>query len=123
MNKNLYEEASNGNCQTQKLLQGADVNVIDATGSKGWTPLMVAAQKGHLGVAKLLINHKAWVNLKTEDGRNALHVAVIHDQVLLAELLLENGSYVDSTDNTGLTPLIYAACFMLIPLQKTGLPR
>ena len=42
---------------------------------------MHAARNGRLGVAKLLINHKAHAHLKTENGCDAFHVTAMHDQV------------------------------------------
>ena len=48
---------------------------------------MYAASKDNLLVAKSLLKHKARIDQKTEDGRNALHLAATFDQVPFTEFL------------------------------------
>ncbi len=55
LEKKLFDAAYNGNVNevTKLLDSGADINL--RTGTAGVTPLMVAAQNGHLSVVKVLI--------------------------------------------------------------------
>ena len=39
---------------------------VNADGGGGWTPLHLAAERGHLGVVKLLVKHGAKTTAKTE---------------------------------------------------------
>lgn len=57
-NEALMEATRKGDlAQVQDLLEkGADVNTRD---EYGWTPLTLAAEKGHLEIVKLLITHGA----------------------------------------------------------------
>lgn len=49
------------------LLLEAGVNV-DAQDSRGYTPLMLACEKGNLELASLLIENEADTNLKEANG-------------------------------------------------------
>ena len=62
-----------------------------------------------MGVAKILIKNKAQVDLRNQDGENALYVAVTHSYVSLFELLLQTGSHIDSTGKNDMTHLTRAA--------------
>ena len=35
----------------------------------GWTPLIYAAEEGHLDIVEFLVTHGADVNVKTNDGK------------------------------------------------------
>ena len=104
----LYITAWNDQPQIAQMLIefGSDVN---STNTNGWTPLMAAAEKGHIRVLQLLINNKAEINLEKQDGWTALHIAVLHNRTQVVQTLLANGSSVNLSDKKGWTPLIIAA--------------
>jgi uncharacterized protein len=61
-------------CDVEALLKsGADVNAV---GSKGWTPLMQAAEMENLSIARLLLDRGADVNHPGYRGFTPLHIAV-----------------------------------------------
>jgi ankyrin repeat protein len=60
-------------------------------------------------VVKLLLDKKADVNAKNNDGTTPLHMAAQDGHRDAAELLLANGAEVNAKDNKGLTPLHWAA--------------
>ena len=75
-----------------------------------WAPLYAAVEKGHLDVARVLLEHGAYVNFTSYSSWTPLHHASSRrgsDAMLL--LLLEHGADVDSIDNHGQTPL-HLAC-------------
>jgi ankyrin repeat protein len=70
------------------------------------SPLMMAAIKGHLDMAKKLIGRDADVN---KTGWTPLHYAATGGHTAIIELLLENNAYIDAGSPNGTTPLMMAA--------------
>ena len=70
------------------------------------SPLMMAALKGHLDLAKKLIERGADVN---KTGWTPLHYAATHGHLAIMELLLEHHAYIDAESPNGSTPLMMAA--------------
>ena len=70
----LHTDSFNGNLQVAEHLiaKGA---TIDAKDIDGFTPLIVAAVKGHLKLVEVFVSNKADINATTKDGRTALHFA------------------------------------------------
>jgi cytohesin len=101
----------------QHLAAGSDVN---AKNSDDWTPLQIAADKGHKEIAELLIDKGADVNAKNDRGGTPLHYAASgvspsssaqsgggHKEVV--ELLIAAGAEVNAKNDGGWTPLHWAA--------------
>lgn len=57
------------------LLAGRGKVATETTGSKGETPLFVAAQAGRARLCEILLERKAEVNAKDKNGETPLHVA------------------------------------------------
>lgn len=70
------------------------------------SPLMMAALKGHLDLARTLIERGADVN---KTGWTALHYAATGGHLAIIELLLEHHAYIDAESPNGTTPLMMAA--------------
>lgn len=70
------------------------------------SPLMMAALKGHLDLAKKLIERGADVN---KTGWAPLHYAATNGHLAVMELLLEHHAYIDAESPNGTTPLMMAA--------------
>ena len=79
---------------------------IDERNGADETPLMMAALKGHLALAQLLIERGADVN---KPGWAPLHYAATGGHVPLIKLLLEQHAYIDAESPNGSTPLMMAA--------------
>ena len=43
--------------------------------STGWSPLLCAAEKGHLGIVKILLETQARVDSFDKEGKAAIHLA------------------------------------------------
>ncbi len=88
---------------------------IDERNADDETPLMMAALKGHQGVAQLLIERGADVN---KTGWAPLHYAATGGHVALIELLLEHHAYIDAESPNGTTPLMMAAQYGTLAAVK-----
>jgi ankyrin repeat protein len=85
---------------------GADMNVKD---SEGWTPLMVAALKGHAKTVVLLLSHGAHIETKNNSGWTALRFASSVGDTEMMTLLIGYGADVNSRDDHRQTILMQAA--------------
>jgi ankyrin repeat protein len=85
------------------LSKGAQVNSRDFLDQ---TPLMLACEKGHVGVVRMLAQHMGEEGLKETDanGRTILHWAVEKGYHEAVKLLLLAGADPTITDNEGRTP-------------------
>lgn len=90
-----------------KLLEySANVHVKDKL--FGWTPLLASVWNGHLESFKLLSAHSP-LNVKDNDGRNAVILAVQRHHIdLIDEILKTNVIDINDTDNNGRTALYFA---------------
>jgi len=61
--------------------KGLDINT--QTNNVGLTPLMIAARNGDYEIVKLLIDHKANINLKCKSGKTASDYAILGKKRLL----------------------------------------
>lgn len=87
------------------LKEGADVNAVNET--DGTTPLHVAVKSGHKEFVEVFIKYRADLNARTSYLATPLHVAlnqwIVEDSIV--QMLLENGSEVNTGDAAGNTPL------------------
>ncbi|XP_014603772.1 PREDICTED: serine/threonine-protein phosphatase 6 regulatory ankyrin repeat subunit A [Polistes canadensis] len=75
----------------------------------GWTPLLIAAHRGHMDlVTNLLANH-ARVDVFDLEGRSALHLAAEHGYLQVCDALLANKAFINSKSRVGRTALHLAA--------------
>lgn len=79
---------------------------IDAANRAGESALMMAALKGEIAGARLLLERGARVN---RPGWSPLHYAAAGEEPQLVQLLLEKGADVNAASPNGSTPLMMAA--------------
>eukprot|EP00466_Bigelowiella_natans_P017549 jgi/Bigna1/54428/estExt_Genewise1Plus.C_330112 len=72
------------------------------------TALHLASDHGFEGLAKLLLEKKASVNLQDDDGYTPLHYAVVCERLSLIQLLLEHGADPNIENHDGKTPIDFA---------------
>ena len=85
---------------------GADINSADRS---GWTPLHVAAYRGHRRVVHSLLRRGALVDQREKMGQTALHVAAYRSHCGVARMLVHLGASPDLPDYAHWTPLHVAA--------------
>src|SRR5260221_13943894 len=67
-------------------------------------PLHIASREGNLKVVRLLLDHGADVNAKTQDHCTALHFASMLGYFEIAEALLKHGANVGMGNDSGRIP-------------------
>ena len=90
---NLHQLVAAGDVDGLKaaLAKGVDANARDG---KGWTALMLAADKGQKLLAPLLLMAGADPDLRLADGATALFIAAVHGHTEIITLLMEAGAQV-----------------------------
>lgn len=88
---------------------GADIN--RQSEDRGYSPLMDAAQKGDIEMARTLLGRGANPNLKSKDGQTALIICAGRSDERLSELLVGYGADPKVVDSLGMSALSYAKLF------------
>ena len=92
----LMLTAVRGSAEVAKMLiaAGADVNAreLDSAGVGFWSALHYAAEHEQVGVARLLIENGAQIDVRTRGGRTPLMFAVLRGDSMMVDLLLEHGA-------------------------------
>ena len=104
----LFNSSLNGDIEgvIAALAQGGRVTVRNPEGS---TPLLAAAQIGHIDICGLLLAHGSNVNeVDTNSKQRALHLAALIGHTALLEALLSWGAEVNPQEHAGATPLHFA---------------
>ena len=84
------------------IWRDADVN------KTGWTPLHYAASGGHADIAKLLLDHSAYIDAESPNGTTPLMMAAMYGTPEVVKLLLSEGADRDLQNQLGMTALDFA---------------
>jgi ankyrin repeat protein len=117
----IHDAVSKGNIEAVKhhIAAGTDINAKSNTKSQ-YTPLFMAAFKGHKEIAELLIANGADVHAKDKSGGTSLLIATMLGRTEVVELLISKGAYVNAKDRLGRTPLDFAKKTTADLLRKHG---
>jgi uncharacterized protein len=102
----------NGNLGQVERLLDEDPTLINARNLRDIdkpTPLIVAAESGHVDVVLCLLNRGAAVNARDGMEGTALYWPCLNGHGRVVRLLLERGADPTITDRNGFTPLFAAA--------------
>ena len=106
----LHIGACNGHFNFCKMLidkHNFDFNIPD---SRGWTALHYSVLNGSCKLFKYFSNMGADIHLKTNDGKNCLHIAALAGHLYLCKQLVEKHKIdVNMADNLGSTALHFSA--------------
>jgi ankyrin repeat protein len=80
--------------------------------SGAMTPLLFAAREGRLDMARLLVDAKANLNLRSANGTTPLLVAIINNHIALARYLVGAGADPNIADDYHKRPPLFAAIEM-----------
>ncbi|KAF7990242.1 hypothetical protein HCN44_000047 [Aphidius gifuensis] len=75
----------------------------------GWTPLLIAAHRGHMEIVTNLLANHARVDVFDLEGRSALHLAAEHGYLQVCDALLASKAFINSKSRVGRTALHLAA--------------
>ncbi|XP_073408872.1 fibronectin type 3 and ankyrin repeat domains protein 1 isoform X6 [Dendrobates tinctorius] len=90
-----------------KILQTGNVKA-DIPDKLGFSPLMIAAQKGYFRIVQSLIDHGADINLENGSGKNSVMLACFAGHLDIVEYLREQGASWESRDKGGCTAMHWA---------------
>lgn len=95
MKKDLFSAINDGDfgAAIDAVEGGAGVNEFSPD---GFSPLMVAAYRGHRDIAEYLIGMGADVNLPNDVGALPMHYAAVGGSLPVAEILFLNGAQLDA---------------------------
>ncbi|KAG7169704.1 E3 ubiquitin-protein ligase MIB2-like [Homarus americanus] len=90
----LVREAAQGHTQAVSHLLAKHPDKVDGR-SSGKTCLQVACHQGHMDIVRLLLDHKASLDIADDDGDLALHYAAFGNQPEIMELLLRKNASIN----------------------------
>ena len=101
--------AQNGNVAVGTQLVGRGANVDYIVGSSMRRPIHQATQSGHTDFVRLLLEHRASVDAREEDGWTPLMMAAQNGHLEICDLLLRRGANVDAEEKDQATALWLAS--------------
>ncbi|OMJ90488.1 hypothetical protein SteCoe_7193 [Stentor coeruleus] len=115
-NTSLWEAVERNDIVMIKKLLNANSNGIfvaepNAPGLNEWTALHMASAYGLKEACEVLLynSEDTNINARTSMNRTPLHLATIHNHLNVVKLLVNEGAYIDFTDNDKNTCLHYAS--------------
>jgi ankyrin repeat protein len=103
-NVNIQMAVLSGNLEAVKLHIEAGTNINEKDAMSGSTPLISAATFGKIDIVKALIDAKADLTIKNNDGATALHSAAFFCRVEIVQLLIDVNADKAAKNNFGMTP-------------------
>jgi ankyrin repeat protein len=105
----LIEAAKSGDVNTAKKWENCSHDSCTADDEDRNTPLIYAADKGHVRMVRVLLEGGANVQRANANKWTALHSAAWNGHLDVCRLLLDWGAKVDPQDEWEYTPLMHAA--------------
>lgn len=102
----IHDAVNNGDLEKVRALLKQNLQLVDSKDANGFTPLQLAARKGHKGISDLLLNNGASIGVHdNKDKSTALFIASRTGHADIVELLLSRKADIGSQNWLGDTPL------------------
>ncbi|XP_046582158.1 ankyrin repeat domain-containing protein 17-like [Haliotis rubra] len=109
-NNILHEACVGGDVGIVNYIVSTDIVDINSRGKYDRTPVMVAAEFGHIDVLELLVREGGDVNLRSDAGNTILHAACLGGYVkVVSHVLTTTHVDINAQGIQGRTPLMLAA--------------
>ena len=106
--QDIHKVVKQGDLEKVRAMLEENPELINTQDTQGNTPLHLAAYKGYMEVAELLIAEGADVNCRNKHGDTPIHYAAKGGQKNIIEFFLSKEVDVNITDYHGRTPLHHA---------------
>ncbi|XP_075048751.1 ankyrin repeat and SOCS box protein 2 [Mixophyes fleayi] len=93
-------------CVEFLLQSGAEPDIVNSSRE---TPLYKACEIRNHNAARLLVEYRADVNHRCNQGHTALHEAVARNDIDIIDILVKGGAKIEAKNCYGITPLFVAA--------------
>jgi ankyrin repeat protein len=104
--------AADNHAEVAEILLAAGANVNDRREPlDGWTPMFTAVGHNALDAMRVLIRHGADLDIRSNNGNTAFHVAAQGGNDRSMALLISSGQSIDTLNADGNTPLMVAAWY------------
>ena len=106
----VFEVARNGTTEQLNTILKKNSKEVNSINSDGYSPLILASYRGNNEIAKMLIENGADINYKSGLG-SPLMACVVKSNNEIAKILISKKVDINSTDDNGMTALLYATMF------------
>jgi ankyrin repeat protein len=107
--QDIYTAVAEGNVELTRQFLEKDPGLLNKKNPDLLTPMNLAAERGQLEVAALLLQMGADPTIGDRENSQPIHLAAISGSIPIVDLLLEKGVDVDTRDINQMTPLLFAA--------------
>lgn len=87
----LHFAARHGCVETSKLLLGNSLSSVNCPDNSGITPFHLACASGSLELCELFLEYSADIRARTVEEKNPLHLATLHGNKDIVQLLIKEG--------------------------------
>ncbi|KAI4257784.1 MAG: hypothetical protein LQ352_001499 [Teloschistes flavicans] len=112
LNRVHYNRPSIANLEVL-IKKGANLTQM---GSRGYTPIHLASQKGHLDAVRLFLDQGVSPDIRDQAGHTPLHLATFRGSSETVELLLDRGANILAQNHAGETVL--HTCLRYLPNEN-----
>ena len=106
----LHIAALYGHLNLCKILKDKHYFDVDTAAKDGWRVIHFSVRSGCYELVRYFVDKGSNIYLKTNDGKNCLHIAALSGDVNLCRTLIQKHNFdVNMTDNDGCTALHFSA--------------
>ena len=87
----LHFAARHGCVETSTLLLGNSLSSVNCPDNSGMTPFHLACARGSLKLCELFLEHRANISAQTVEEKSPLHLAALHGNQDIVQLLIKEG--------------------------------